>query len=430
MQTKKQLGKSIRMDFPFYQKNSSTAFLDSAASSLTPKTVIDAIDNYYNNYSVNIHRGMYRASLEASEIYEQARKDVLRFIGGEHGEAVFTRNTTEGFNLLSYALERVSFIEEGYEAWKNPIDKNDVILLSESEHHANIVPWHLLRERTGVQIEYVPIDTKNATLNAAAFEEMKNRLQNKNVKIVSLSAVSNVSGVIHDLTPFKNYAREKGAIFIVDGAQSICHIPTDVKQLDADFFLFSAHKMLAATGTGVLWGKQELLQKLPPFNGGGSMINLVKKEGTTYDEIPSRFEAGTPHIAGAFSLSAAIHYLEEVGLKNIQEHEERLFLQMLKRANNMGLRHFGPSIEEIESKLVSKVGVFSFAMNGVHHHDIATLLDEQNVAIRVGHHCCQLFMQAYEVSGTARASLYLYNDEGDLDKFFNALQDIKDIFSV
>lgn len=424
------LGKSIRADFPFYQKNSQVTFLDSAASSLTPQKVIDAIEDYYANYSVNIHRGMYQASLHASQIYEETRQAVNTFINGQEGQTVFTRNTTESLNLLSYSLEHIGFAygSENYKAWQTPLQKDDVILLSESEHHANIVPWHLLRQRKGVVLEYIPIK-QNGSLDLDAFENLKNKLENKTLKIVSLAAVSNVSGVIHNLTPFQKYARQKGALFIIDAAQSICHLPTDVKKIDADFIAFSGHKMLAATGIGVLWGKKELMQKLPPFLGGGGMIEKVTKEDITYDKTPFRLEAGTPHIAGVFSLRAAIRYLQEIGLSNIEKHEYELILKIIQKGEAMGLRHFGPSWQEIKEGKVSKVGVYSFAMPDVHHNDLASVLDEEQVAIRVGHHCCQLFMQAMEVSGTARASLYVYNDEDDIMTFFRALTDAQDLFT-
>lgn len=422
------LGKSIRKQFPFYKQNPQTAFLDSAASSLTPQSVIDAINDYYQNYSVNIHRGMYQQSLQASQIYDNTRLLVNQFLQGEHGETIFTHGTTEGFNLLSYSLEFVGkqLADLGFVAWKNPPNKNDVILISESEHHANIVPWQLLQKRCGIQIVYIPINKKNGSLDLHAFEQMKNELVN--VKIVSLSAVSNVTGVVHDLTPFKDFARQQGALFVVDGAQSVSHIPTNLKQLDADFFVFSAHKMLAATGLGVLWGKKEILNILPPFLGGGAMIDVVTKESTTFNKSPFRFEAGTPHIAGVFSLQAAIHYLQKIGLENIQKHEEQLLFSLLKRAKDFSLQHFGPSLEELEKQNISKVGVFAFAMPNIHHHDMATLLAEQDVSIRVGHHCCQLLMQAFGVSGTARASLYLYNDDDDIDKLFNGLEMVQSIF--
>ena len=429
----KLLGQPIRHEFPFFKENPTTIFLDSAASSLKPTPVIEAIKKYYDCYSVNIHRGVYKASMEASEIYESTRTKVANFIGSKNGnEIVYTRNATEGFNLLSYtlpysySLSKIPYLT----AWKEPFQKGDVILISESEHHANIVPWQILAERFALEIVYIPIIKSTGELCLERFEHIKKTLTNRTLKIVSLSWVSNVTGIIHDLKPFSTYAREKGSLFIVDGAQGVCCLPTNVQELDADFFIFSGHKMLAPTGIGVLWGKYELLNLLSPFMGGGDMILNVTKEKTIYAQAPHRFEAGTPHIAGVFGLSAAIDYLQNIGMQNIYNYEKPIIEYAIEQLEKNGHTIFGPNLQQLQSKKIRKTGAISFGVNGIHPHDIGTILDKDNIAIRVGHHCCQILMNTWEVAATCRASIYLYNTKEDIDALILSLAKAKSIFGV
>ena len=423
--------RDVKKDFPFFEKNPGTVFLDSAASSLTPHTVIQAVTKYYEECSVNIHRGVYEASREATEVYENTREVVKKFLKSEtRDQVVYLRNATEGFNLLAVSLSQVDSLKNSaYSAWRTGFSPKDVIILSESEHHANIVPWQILAERCSLEIEYIPVRPENGSLNLDAFEEMKNKLQNRCVKIVSLAQASNVTGIVHDLSVFKDYAREKGALFVVDGAQSVCHQKIDLKQMDPDFFIFSGHKMLAPTGIGILWGKDEIMKDLPPFMGGGDMILSVTKSKTVYNALPHKFEAGTPHIAGVFGLRAAIEYLEALEWKELEESERFLTLYAMRRLQETGVTVHGPDLEEVESGDVQKIGVVSFGLDSVHPHDVGSILDQENIAIRVGHHCCQILMHAWSVPATCRASLYLYNDESDIDCLIKGISKIKEIFS-
>lgn len=419
---KKMPGSKLRKDFPFFQHNPDIAFLDSAASSLTPSVVTNAVAQYYDQYGVNIHRGVYRASMEATEVFENSREKVRKLIhDGSKNPVVYIRNATEGFNLLASSLAQVTVELSDYiTAWQTPLSPEDVILISESEHHSNIVPWQMLATKTGARVEYLSINIQDGSLN----KDDLLKLKDAKVKIVSLSAASNVTGIIHDLTPFAEFARQKGALFIVDAAQAICHKPLDVNHLDADFLIFSGHKMLGPSGIGAIWGKKELFEKLPPYMGGGDMILSVKKEGSTYNELPHRFEAGTPHIAGAFGLAAAIDYLEQQGLQHILEHEQKLAYETIDRLKKEGIKVHGPQ----NPNEAPRSGVVSFEIPGVHPHDVGTILDEKGVAIRAGHHCCQILMQSFQVAATARASFYLYNDVDDIDRLIDAVRYVKKIF--
>jgi len=427
------LAKKVKSDFPFFENNPGVVFLDSAATSLTPKPVIDAVRRYYEQYSVNIHRGVYKSSMEATDIYEKTRETIKRFIGAEQGyEVIYVRNTSEGFNLLSVVLERLSENPgEQYGAWSNGtgLGKGDVVVVSESEHHSNIVPWQMLSRRTGAEVEFIPV-TVDGELDHTALEQLEQKVAGKNVKVVSLSKVSNVTGVVHDLTPFKEFARKKGAMFFVDGAQAICHEKIDLKEMDADAFVFSAHKMVGPTGIGAIVLRSDLARVLPPFMGGGDMILEVYKDKTIYNEPPHKFEAGTPHIAGVFGLQAAIEYLEKVGVENILAWEKELLYATLEKLEKIeGVHIYGPSLERLKNGEVEKVGVVSFNIKGAHPHDVGTIMDENNVCIRAGHHCCQLLMQCWNVDATSRASFYLYNDMGDVDKLIESVSAVQKIFT-
>ncbi len=406
----------IKQDFPFFNKNQNVTFLDSAASSLTPFSVIEAIKKYYEKYSVNIHRGVYDASMKATEIYENTREKINAFLNANNeGDIIYVRNATEAFNMIAHCLS-----EE--------FSEGDVILLSESEHHANIVPWQMAMKRCSLQIEYLPIHKKNGMFNMESFDAMKKKLQNRRLKVISLAQTSNVTGVSHDLTPFWDYAREKGAFFIVDGAQSVCHTKIDLKKLSPDFFIFSGHKMLGPTGIGILWGKKELTKRLPPFLGGGDMILSVSKEKIVYNLSPHKFEAGTPNISGVFGLGAAVDYLNGFDRDVLEQREKSLTLYAMKQMNDVGCDVHGPSLEEVQQGDVQKIGVISFNVGSVHPHDVGTILNQDGIAIRVGHHCCQILMSVWGVSATCRASLYLYNDKQDINRLIEGISKVKEIF--
>ncbi len=425
--------RNFKLDFPFFESNPEVTFMDSAASSLTPLSVIQAIEKYYKDFSINIHRGVYQLSVQATDIYEDTREQVKNFIHANTSvEIIYTKGTTEGFNLLSYILphaNKLNHIPHLF-AWKNPLASKDVIILSESEHHSNIVPWQIMAERHNLEIQYIPVSPIDGILCLDAFEKIKHSLQNREVKIVSLSLVSNVTGIIHDLEPFRNYAREKGALFIIDAAQAICHLEIDVQILDPDFLLFSAHKMLGPTGIGILYGKESILNHLPVFMGGGDMILDVAKEKTLYNQIPYKYEAGTPNIAGVFGLSAAITYMEAVSLSTIQEIDNTLLLYALKKLSLPQIIHYGPSLEDVQNKRIKKTSILSFSIKDIHPHDAGTFLDQEGIAIRVGHHCCQILMDAFKVPALCRASLYFYNTNQDIDKLSDALYKMLTFFKV
>ena len=422
------LARKVKADFPFFTANPETIYLDSAATSLKPQTVIDAIVRYYEQFSANIHRGVYRVSMEATEVYESTREVIKNFLGANDDyEVIYVRNTTEAMNLLAVSLSRTTNqLKKNYSAWQNGFEKGDVILLTESEHHSNIVPWQMIADAASLELVYVPV-MPNGELSREAFQDIKIQLKNRRVKIVSISQVSNVTGIIHNLDPFIAFAREKGALFFVDGAQAVCHQTISLKDSGADAFVFSAHKLLGPTGTGVLVGRKSLLENLPPFLGGGDMILEVSKNVTTYNKIPHKFEAGTPDIAGVYGLRAAIEYLNRIGMDTILNWEKELVKYGMQKLEAAGVHVFGPSLSELER--VEKVGVISFNIPGIHPHDVGTIMDEHNVCIRAGHHCCQLLMQAWNTSATNRASFYLYNDYSDIDKLAEAVGYVKKIFN-
>jgi len=408
-------------------------YLDSAASSLVPRSVIEAVNEYYEKSGVNIHRGVYKASAWATDIYEATRKEVSDFIDAKNCDIIYTRNATEGLNLVAASLSQVDkelSDFNGYSAWKTGFQSGDVILISESEHHANIVPWMMLQRKFNLEIFYIPV-LDNGVLDFQSFLHLKSVLRNKTVKIVSLAHVSNVTGVYHDLSVYEAYAREKGAIFVVDAAQSVCHERISQTGLNADFLVFSAHKMLGPSGIGILCGKKELLTVLPPYQTGGDMIEVVAKDRLTFQTSPQRFEAGTPHIAGVFGLSEAVKILQNFEQSDMEKNEEELTLLLLERlSREKGIKIQGPVYEDVRDKKIKKAGLVSFTLNGVHPHDVGTIFDSKDVAIRVGHHCCQILMKVFQVPATCRASLYMYNDENDIENFFKALHEVKSVFGL
>ena len=391
---------AIREDFPIFAETPPLAFLDSAASTQTPRPVVDAMDKYYDTYRSNIHRGIYRISEEATDQYEKARQKVARLINSPRtSQIVFTRNTTESINLVAYSW--------GSEHLK----QGEEIILTDLEHHSNLVPWQMLAQRTGAILRYLEI-TDQGLLD---FTQLQDLLSDK-TKLVAITHVSNVLGTINPIQSVIDAAHAAGAKVLVDAAQSVPHFHVDVQQLDCDFLAFSGHKMCGPTGVGVLYGKSDLLEEMPPFLGGGSMIRSVERDISTYADVPAKFEAGTPSIAEAIGLGAAIDFITEVGLASIHVHEQELVKYAHDRLQEIeGITIYGPAPHQ-------KAGVISFNITGIHPHDVSGILDTHNVAIRAGHHCAQPLMKKLDVIATARASFYLYNTIEDVDRLCEGLQ--------
>ncbi len=392
----------IKKDFPIFT-DSNLVYLDNAATSQKPQAVLDAVDSLYKEANANVHRALYSLGSEATERFENSRKKVANFINANSKEIIFTSGTTESINLLARSLG-------------NTLKSGDEILISEMEHHSNIVPWQLAAKRTGATLRYLSIK-KTGELDLSEPE----KYFTKKTKIVSLTHMSNVLGTINPIKGLAKLAHNVGAIFIVDGAQGASHFPVNMKELDCDFYAFSGHKMLGPTGIGVLWGKTKLLEEMEPFMGGGEMINTVSMESSTWNDIPYKFEAGTPNFAQAVGLGGAIDYLENIGMEAIELHEKTLLNYALNKMNHMdGIRIHGSAKD--------RGGVISFNVDGIHPHDLAQFLNEDNIAIRVGHHCAQPLLKTLGESATARLSFYIYNDENDVDKFCDSLRTIMGYF--
>ncbi len=421
-------GQTIRPLFPFFRHNPDTVFLDSAATSLKPQSVIHAMLEYFEANSVNIHRGVYALSVKATEVYEQARQTIAEFVGAPSGsEVIYTRGTTEAINLLAYSLLKVrDELKDFFSAWQTGLGQGDVILISESEHHSNIVPWQMLASMTSAKVLFLPVKADGSLDYSPIYP--KGSYHEAPVKVISLAGISNVSGVIHDLEPARAFAREKGAIFIIDGAQAVTHARFSLKNSGADFIAFSAHKMCGPTGIGALVGSRDVLSVMPPFMGGGDMIETVTTSGTTFNVPPYRFEAGTPAIGEVYGFAAAIRFLEQVGMAAIEEHERKLTLSALEMLQREQAIIYGPSLAQVQSGAIRKAGVLAFSLPGIHPHDIGTLLDELGIAIRTGHHCCQPLMSAWGIPAAARASLYLYNTEEDIEKLADGLRFVRKMF--
>ena len=388
----------IRSDFPIFNDRP-LVYLDSAATTQKPKQVIDAVSDFYSNSNANVHRGIYELSMKATEAYHSARQKVANFINASDWRSiVFTSGTTESINLVAYSLAR-----------KN-LNRGDEILITEMEHHSNIVPWQLVVEETGVILKYIPINA-DGTLELSNIDE----LINDRTKLVSVIYQSNVFGTINPIKKIIDRAKHVGAITVIDAAQSVPHSHVNVQDLDCDFLAFSGHKMLGPTGIGVLYGKTELLDSMVPFMGGGDMINSVTMSESTWNDIPYKFEAGTPKIAQAIGLGAAIDYINEIGLTNIHDYVDQLLNIALKKLRTIdGLTIYGHQVGENSS-------VISFNLEGVHPHDLAQFLDQDGIAVRAGHHCAQPIMDKLGVSSTIRASFYLYNTEEEIDKMYASL---------
>jgi cysteine desulfurase/selenocysteine lyase len=383
-------------------------FLDSAASSQKPRQVIDAIVHYYENTHANVNRGIYRLSEEATDAYEQARSRTARFINAPSSkEVIFTRNATESINLVAQSWGRAN------------LGAGDEILLTQMEHHANIVPWQLLAQEKDVVLKFIPL-TETGELK---LDELDGLLTDR-TKMVAFTQASNVLGTLNHVRPIVDAAHAMGALTLVDGAQAVPHMSVDVQALDCDFYAFSGHKMCGPTGIGVLWGRRELLDAMPPFLGGGDMIRRVELDRSEWAAVPQKFEAGTPAIAEAIGLGAAVDYLETLGMEAVREHEKELTAYALDRMSEIpGVKVFGPTDVEIRG------GVVSFAMQEAHPHDIATILDSEAIAVRAGHHCAMPLHKWLSVPATTRASFYIYNTQEEVDRLVEALYKVKHIFS-
>ncbi len=404
------LAGSLRADFPIFEhkvKGQDLVYLDSAASAQKPQVVLDTLHRFYAEGYANIHRGVYRLSGEATQIYEGTREKVRRFIGAaETREIVFVRGTTEGINLLAHSFGRPR------------VGEGDEVLVTEMEHHSNIVPWQLLCEEKGARLVVAPMDDRGQ-LDLDAYAA----LLGPRTKLAALGHVSNALGTVNPIKEMIRLAHERDVPVVVDGAQALPHLPVDVRDLDADFYVFSGHKLYGPTGIGIVYGKSELLADMPPYQGGGDMIRTVTFEKTSYAPPPGRFEAGTPDIAGAIGLGAAIYYIESIGFEAVMAHERALTAYGEGVLGEIeGLKMIGTAAD--------KVGVFSFIIDGVHPHDLGTILDGDGICIRAGHHCAQPVMDHFGLPATARASLGLYNDKSDLDALAAGLRKCKELFGA
>ena len=398
----------FRKDFPVIDqiiKGKRLAYLDSAATTLKPTIVIDELDRYYRQETSNVHRGLYWLSENATTKFEATRDKVSALINSpDRKQVIFTKGTTESVNLVAQCYAR------------NFLKKGDVILLSQMEHHSNIVPWQMVAEIIGASVKVIPINDKGEIL----MDEYK-KLLTPEVKMVSVVFVSNALGTINPVKEMTKLAHQNGAKIFVDAAQAISHKKVDVQDLDVDFLAFSGHKMFGPTGVGVLYGREELLEQMPPYQGGGDMIDVVTFEKTTYNNLPHKFEAGTPSISAVIGLGAAVDYINQVGLDKIKAAEEELLQYATEKLSSIpGLKIYGTAKE--------KTSVVSFGLEGLHPHDIAALVDKEGVAIRTGHHCAQPLMKFFNVPATCRASLSIYNNQEDIDQLYHALVKVKKLF--
>lgn len=466
----------IKSDFPIFQTYPDLVYLDSAATSQKPRVVIDAVYDFYTKYNANIHRGIYKLAETATEIYEQTRKLAAEFINADKpDEIIFTANTNYAINLVT-------------QGWaKKFLKKGDIIVLSEMEHHANILPWMMLKKEIGVELLFLPID-ENGKLDYKAFLSpspqpsplkgegeldspfsltetgtnadkytqpspvkgesavqsplpLRERVRVRDagrIKLVALTHASNVLGTINPVADIISFFKQQGiqAKFLIDAAQSIPHMPVDVKQLGCDFLAFSSHKMLGPAGVGVLWAKEELLEAMDPLIYGSSMIKTVTKEKAAWADLPDKFEAGTPNLEGVAGFGAAIKYLQTIGMENISEHEQKLTQYALKKLSNIPyVTLYGPSVSQKNNAAIqqfnnNRLGIFSFNIQNVHPHDAAQILDSQNICIRSGHHCAQILMQKLKVPATSRASIYLYNTEEDVDSLVEGIKFVKKTLKI
>ena len=404
------LGRTVRNDRPLI-------YLDSAATSQKPESVITAEASFYRTHNAAVHRGAHLLAEEATDAYEGAREIVARFIGAKNEEVIFTKSATESLNALAYSFSNASGSRRGS---RFALEEGDSIVVTELEHHANLIPWQELARRTGARLKWLGV-TEDGRIDLSRLDTVVD----STTKIVAVTHQSNVTGAITELEKIVTAARAHGAVVILDACQSAPHFTMDVKELGVDFVAFSGHKMLGPTGVGILWGRMELLSEMPPFLYGGSMVTSVTMEGATYAAPPKRFEAGVPNMAQAVGLGAAIEYLEQIGLAEVHQHEITLMEHALAGASRIpGLKVVGPL------DLVNRGGVISFTLEGIHPHDVGQALDDQGIAVRTGHHCAWPLMKRLGVVATTRASFYLYNDIHDVDALLEGIERVKSFFGA
>ena len=405
---------NIRKDFPILSRtvrdNKPLVYLDNASTTQKPNQVIDAITDYYRNHNANIHRAVYALAEESTEAYESARDKIAKFVNIKNRqELIFVRGTTEAINLVAYAWGR-SHINEG-----------DIIVTTEYEHHSNIVPWQLLTQEKRAKLEYIGMND-DGQLN---LDDLDKYLATGKVKLVTFSLMSNVLGTITDAEKIIAKCKAAGVPTLIDGAQAVPHMKVDLETLGCDFFAFSGHKMLAPTGIGVLWVRKSVLQTMNPFHGGGDMIREVHKYETTWNDLPYKFEAGTPNIADVIGFGAAIDYLSKIGMDNVRQHEIELTKYAMEEFSKVkGLQIYGTK------DITKRGGVISFNFADVHPHDVAQIIDEEGIALRSGHHCAQVLMERLDVAATSRASFYIYNTKADVDALINSLNTVAKVFKL
>ncbi|HEY46820.1 MAG TPA: cysteine desulfurase [Anaerolineae bacterium] len=382
-------------------------YLDSAATSQKPRQVIEAMSTYYERHNANVHRGIHLLAEEATTSFESSREKVAEFIGAESArQVIFTRNTTEAINLVAYSWARAN------------LDTGDLIVLTEMEHHSNMVPWQILAEERGVRLAFITV-TEDGLLDLSSFHDL---LEEK-PRLVAFTHMSNMLGTINPVKEMTRLAQDSGSVVLIDGAQAVPHLPVNVLDIGADFYAFSAHKMCGPTGIGVLYGREDLLEEMPPFLGGGDMIKRVQLESFTTNDLPYKFEAGTPPIAEGIGLGAAIDFLTSIGMQAVHQHEKLLIGRMLDRLDEVpGVKVYGPSVNH-------KGGVASFSFEGIHPHDVAQILDSQGIAVRAGHHCAMPIHEKFGLPATTRASFYLYNTVEEVDSLIEGLYKVKEIFN-
>ena len=404
----------IRGDFPVLSRrvrdDKKLVYLDNAATTQKPNQVSDAITEYYQNHNSNIHRAVHALAEESTEAFEVTRDKIAKFLNIQNREEiVFVKGTTEAINLVAYAWGR------------DNVKKGDIVVTTEYEHHSNIVPWQILTQETGADLKYIDIDENGELM----LEQLDEHLATGKVKLVAISHVSNVLGTITNVKEVITKCKNAGAKILIDGAQAVPHMKVDIGNLGCDFYAFSAHKMLGPTGVGVLWAKKELLEKMRPFQGGGDMIREVHKYETTYNDLPYKFEAGTPNVADVICFAAAIDYLTKIGMDNVRNHEIELTKYALEKMSKVkGIVIYGPKDSEKQG------GVISFNFKDVHPHDVATIIDKNGVAIRSGHHCAQVLMEKLDVAATNRASFYIYTTKQEVDVLINSLEQVAKVFKL
>ena len=414
MQSTESSFKNLRKDFPILKRtvrdNKPLVYLDNASTTQKPNQVIDAITDYYQNHNANIHRAVYALAEESTEAYESARDKIANFVNVKNRqEIIFVRGTTEAINLVAYAWGR------------SHVDEGDIIVTTEYEHHSNIVPWQLLTQEKRAKLEYIGMDD-NGELN---LDDLDKYLATGKVKLVTFSLMSNVLGTITDAKKIIEKCKAAGVLTLIDGAQAVPHMKVDLDTLGCDFFAFSGHKMLAPTGVGILWVRKSVLQTMNPFHGGGDMIREVHKYETTWNDLPYKFEAGTPNIADVIGFGAAIDYLTKIGMENVRQHEiELTTYAMEKFAKIPGLQIYGTK------DIAKRGGVISFNFADVHPHDVADIIDKEGISLRSGHHCAQVLMERLNVAATSRASFYIYNTKKDVDALIDSLNIVAKVFKL